>query len=129
VTIYTLNERRPRETSENSSTPVEPVGGPELTREQAFVQTIRAEIDGYFCRLRQLNSLPPDAVFATLSAITARMGEIRLMLVRSDSRRMTALRTREVDPTIEECDRQFRLHSRIQAVRTFEWEVSGKGDV
>ena len=100
-----------------------------LTREQAFVLSVRQELDSYLCRLKTLCSLPPDAVFSVLSMVTARLSEIRLACVRSDSRRLTALRTKEVDPALEECERQFRFHSRIQSVRSFEWEVSGKGDV
>jgi hypothetical protein len=123
MTVLVLRESRRAKPEE---VPDEvPVPHPSISHEQAFVAEVRQEIDGYFCRLKQLNSLPPDGVFATLSAITARLGEIRLSLVRSESRRLTALRTREIDPLIDECDRQFRLHSRIQACRTFDWEVSG----
>lgn len=91
--------------------------------------TIRDEIDTYLCQLKQLGSLPTAEVMLQLSAITARLTEIRTHLYRSDSRRFTALRSREIDPLLVEADRQFRLHSRVQAIRSFEWDVSGRGQV
>lgn len=92
------------------------------TQEQKFITVIREELDSYLVALKQLNTMPPDEVFVTISGITARLAEIRVNLVRTDARRMTALRTKEVDPILEECDRQFRLHSRIQAVRQLEMD-------
>ena len=86
---------------------------------------IQAEIDDYLVRLKNLNSLPPSEVFQTLSAISARMAEIRNRLVRVENRRFTALRTKEVDPLIDEVDRQFKFHSRIHAVRDSEMRLSG----
>ena len=83
---------------------------------------VREEIDGYMVVLKTLRSQPPDEVFLALSGITARLAEIRLMCVRSESRRLVALRTREIDPVLDEVDRQFRFHSRLQAVRQMEWD-------
>ena len=76
--------------------------------------------------LKQLGSLDIEEVFLRLAAITARLTEIRIHLHRVDSRRFTALRTREVDPLLDEADRQFRIFSRLQAVRTFEFEMAGR---
>jgi hypothetical protein len=93
-----------------------------MSAEVAWVIEVRGEIDDYMVTLRKLRSMLPEQVFMELSGITARLAELRLTCVRSESRRLAALRTRELDPLIEECDRQFRFHSRIQAVRTMEWD-------
>lgn len=91
---------------------------------------IRLEVDDYLGRLRGLNSLPSAEVFMTLSAISARLAEIRNRLVRVDNRRFLALRTKEVDPLIDEVDRQFKFHSRIASVRQMEWDATtGSGNV
>lgn len=90
-----------------------------------WVSDIQVELDDYLTRLRDLNSLPPVEVFQALSAISARLAEIRNRLIRTDNRRFTALRTKEVDPLIDEVDRQFKFHSRIQAVRDSEMRLSG----
>lgn len=89
------------------------------------VRPIQIELNDYLRRLQLLNSLPPVEVFQTLSAVSARLAEIRNHLVRTDNRRYTALRTKEVDPLIDEVDRQFKFHSRIQAVRDSEMRLSG----
>lgn len=93
-----------------------------LSAEQEWVIEVRGEIDDYMVLLRKLRSLPAEQVFMELSGITARLAELRLACVRSESRRLTALRSREIDPLIEEADRQFRFHSRIQAVRQIEFD-------
>jgi hypothetical protein len=95
-----------------------------MSAEQRWVIEARGEIDDYMVLVRKLRSLPPDEVFLELSGITARLTELRLMCVRSESRRLAALRTREIDPLIEECERQFRFHSRIQACRTMEADLT-----
>lgn len=96
---------------------------PVLNPEMVFLVTIRDEIDDYFIGLKRLNALPTEEVFAFLSGVSARLVEIRVQCWRSESRRLNALRTREIDPLIEEIDRQFKIHSRIQAVRTFELDM------
>lgn len=89
------------------------------------VVIIQDEINDYLRRLKELNGLPPAEVFQTLSAISARLAEIRNRLIRVENRRFTALRTKEIDPLIEEVDRQFKFHSRIQAVREAEMRLFG----
>lgn len=97
--------------------------------EQQWVAQIRDELDGYFVTLKQLGAMEPDQVMYQLSAITARLSELRMHLCRHPGRRFDLLRTKELDPLIVECDRQYKFHSRIHAIRTFDWEVSGKGQV
>src|ERR1044072_5173098 len=88
-----------------------------------YVQAIRNEIDSYFGMLKQLNEMPSEEIFATLSAITARLAELRTLLWRSDSRRYSALRTREIEPLLETTERLFRIHSRSFAVATQEYDA------
>lgn len=94
------------------------------TQDQRLVDEVRKEIDGYYIMLKRLHVMPPEEVFYTLSSITARVSEIRTHLWRSESRRLAALRSREIDPLLEEADRQFRLMSRHQAVRQMEWDAA-----
>jgi hypothetical protein len=93
------------------------------SQESVWVAAVREEVDGYLVTLRTLNSHPPDEVFALLSGISARLVELRVISHRSESRRLTALRSHEIDPLLEQCDRAFRLHSRIQATRQMEWDA------
>jgi hypothetical protein len=85
---------------------------------------VQVELEGYFHDLTTLNSLPSTECFMMLSAISARAAEIRSRLMSMDSRRGNAMRLRHVDPLLDEVDRQFKIHSRIQSVRQMEWETS-----
>lgn len=86
---------------------------------------LQEEIDEYYSQLTDLHSLPPTEVFQRLSSMAARVAEIRNFLVRQEARRPTALRTKCVDPLLEQIEFQFRLHSRIHSVRDMEFRLSG----
>lgn len=88
-----------------------------------FVAAAREEIDDYFVGLKKLGSWEPAEVFLWLSGVTARLVELRTICWRSESRRLTALRSREIDPLIDECERQFRFHSRVQSCRQIEFDA------
>lgn len=96
----------------------------QVSGEVRLIHELRQELDGYFVQLKRLSTLTPDEVFGTLSAMSARLVEIRGRLWRVDTRRCQALRSREVDPLIEEIDRQFKLHSRAFEVQKFDFEMS-----
>lgn len=121
--------RRNRQASASTPVDTEERSAPEtanarITPEQEWVTAIHQELDDYLVELRSMRSKDPVEVFMTLSSITARLTEIRVICVRSESRRLTSLRTREIDPMIEECERQFRFHSRIQSTRQMDWDMA-----
>ena len=96
----------------------------ERSRARDAVARYQDEIDTYFGILQRLNSMDPVQVFQQLSSICARVSEMRTRLMRSETRRETSFRTREIDPLLEELDRQFRIHSRIQAVREMDLRLT-----
>lgn len=89
------------------------------------VNALRAEMDNYYREMNTLNGLDPMEVFQKLSAFSARASEIRAYCFRVESRQAQALRTQMVDPFLEECDRQFKIHSRLQAIRELEFRLVG----
>lgn len=94
------------------------------TREVDLVRAWRSELDSYFARMKDFSVIEPDEVFRELSAMSARVSEIRGYLVRSQTRLANTFRTQEIDFFLQECDRQFKLYSRIMAIRTLDWEIS-----
>lgn len=84
---------------------------------QDHIRAVRTEIDEFFADMRRFNEMEPDEVLQKLSSFVARAGELRSRLVRSGSNRMQALRTQEIEPFLELCDTQFKIHSRLIAVR------------
>lgn len=84
------------------------------------------ELDEYFTEMKELHGYEPDQVFMRLAGWSARASEIRSQLVRAEGRRAQAFRTREIEPFLDEIDRQFRLHSRVQSVREWDLKLQGK---
>lgn len=85
----------------------------------------REELDGYYELMQEFCALDPHTVFMRLSAMSARASEMRSRLARDDSRRALTLRTREVEPFLDECDRQFKVHSRALTITELEFKMSG----
>jgi hypothetical protein len=95
-----------------------------LPREADLIRAWRAELDSYFARMRNFAALEPDEIFKELSAMSARASEVRGYLVRSQTRLSNTFRTQEIDFFLTEADRQFKLYSRITAIRTLDWEMA-----
>lgn len=110
------------------STPVLPPasGIPGLTLdERSQLQAYLHELDQYYAMIKNFEHEEPDVVLLACSGISARLTEIRAKLQRSGSARATQLRTREIDPLIEEIREQFKIHSRILSAREFDFKLSG----
>lgn len=95
--------------------------------EAGKITRYRAELDQYFAALREFKDYDISEILRSLAAFSARASEIRSNIFRVDTRRLQAFRTRELDPFIEELDRQFKVWSRFQAVREMEFKMSGGG--
>lgn len=89
-----------------------------------WIENYQIELDAYYGSLKSLNAMDPSAAFQTLSSISARVSEMRSQVMRVDSVRCTQFRTRQIDPFLEEVDRQFRTQSRIQTIRDLDYRVS-----
>lgn len=92
--------------------------------EKSHTDNILDEIDSYYRRMKEFNDLEPTEVLQLLSSFSARASEIRSVLQRVDSKRSYAVRTKHIDPFIEECDRQFKVHSRIQSIRETDFKLA-----
>lgn len=89
------------------------------------LESWRAELDVYYEEMQKFEGMDPVEVFLRLSAFSARFSEIRSRVVRTENRRFISFRTQEIEPFLDECDRQFRIHSRIQSTRDLEFRLSG----
>lgn len=95
-------------------------------REQAdLVSLMQEELDGYMQTLKALNGMPPVEVFQIISSYTARATEMRSLMIRRESKKMNSFRTQQVEPFLDECDRQFKIHSRIQSYNEMEARMLG----
>jgi len=95
----------------------------EGTGGQVLLDGWRTEIDGYFEIMRDFPNLSPQDCLVALAAMSARVSEIRTQIVRLKTTRLEKFRTQEVDFFIAECDRQFKIWSRLISVAKFEHDV------
>lgn len=112
----------------NGNVPVLPPPGaqpPVSADERATLQGYIGEIDQYYTMIKAFEHSEPDEVMLACSGISARLTEIRGRLQRSGSARATQLRTKEVDPLLDEIREQFKIHSRVMSAREFDWKMAG----
>lgn len=102
-----------------------PKGVVEISRrpQMSGIEALREEMDGYLEEMGGFHYMTPDEVFRLLSAWTARATELRIQLNRSDNQRANSFRTKEIEPFLEECERQFKFHSRIQATHEMDLKM------
>lgn len=88
------------------------------------LQDLRDEIASFFEVMRSFPDMDPIDTMTALSAFTSRASQIRTNLIRAEDKQQQLFRTRELDPFINECDRQFKIWSRLLSARKLEWETS-----
>ena len=99
------------------------VGQPEPARDR--LDLWKAEIAGCYETMKRLVDMDPTEVFQSLSQFSARASEIRSQIGPVEGKREAAFRIRIIDPFIEECDRQFKIHSRIIAIHEMDARLAG----
>lgn len=94
--------------------------------ELGSVDSVHGELDEMFGVMKRFSRMEPDEVMLHCSAYSARLSEIRMIIHRIEDvhRHWKAVRTREVDPTIEELKFQFNVASRLLSSRAFDYEVT-----
>lgn len=94
------------------------------TPERGSVSGWRDELDEFYGTMKQFGGMEIDEILSHLSSFSARMSEVRGIIVRNEGRLSGNFRTKEVDPFLVECDRQYKIWSRQQAVRQHDWEMT-----
>lgn len=89
------------------------------------LDSIREELDEYYVLMRAFRQNDPADNLVFISGFTARASQIRSNIVRmTEDRRIQNFRTKELDPFLTECDRQFKVWSRLISAIQLEWETS-----
>lgn len=88
---------------------------------------IRAELDRIQSHLHAMYQMEPDMAMRVLSAYSTRLTEISRLLFRVEitDRQYTKIRTMDCIPLLDECDRQFKLHSRMLEARAQDLSLEG----
>lgn len=98
---------------------------PEKGRNADVLDSWRQELAESYVVMKNLGFMDPSDVFLRLSQFSARASEMRSQMVLHEGRREYAFRTKIIDPFIEECERQFKFHSRLQAIREMDARLAG----
>ena len=88
------------------------------------LESWRKEIGQYYQIMKVLVDEDPREAFQHLSQFSARASEMRSNIAIQEGRREAAFRLKIIDPFLDECDRQFRVLSRIHAIRQMEWDMA-----
>lgn len=99
--------------------------GTPKNRSDVVLGAWRDEVQGYAKKMRALYLEHPDDAMAWLSTVSARVLELILATVHSDSRLATKFRVDELIPIRDECRFQFQVSSRRQSVSELDWKVAG----
>lgn len=93
----------------------------------ASIDAVRGEIDDAFADMRDFYTKEPDEVIRMCSGHSARLSELRVRIQRVEDfrREWRSVRTREIEPALEELERQYASASRLHSIRELDFRLSG----
>lgn len=110
-----------------------PVAGPRLNTADvdptvdASIDQVRGEIDDAFADMRDFYTKEPDEIIRLCSGHSARLSELRVRIQRVEDmrREWRNVRTREIEPALEELERQYVSASRLHSIRELDFRMAG----
>lgn len=97
------------------------------TDQSKFLREAREEVDSFYKAMLAFDAADPADIFQQLAAMSARASFIRGHIVRRDyGPQMNNFRTKEIDPFIAECERQFKVWSRYLSVVDLDFKLGSK---
>ena len=95
-----------------------------MTSEEVF-KKLRPELVGYLKEMHTFKDNPDlQEVLRRLSGFSARASWMRNVVVRSPINEIVRFRIDEIDPFLNEVDRQFKIYSRILSSNQFELDLT-----
>lgn len=91
------------------------------------IEQARQEIDDAFEDMKQFYEREPDEVIRLCSGHSARLSELRVRIQRVEDmrREWRNVRTREIEPALEELERQYVSASRLHSIRELDFRMAG----
>lgn len=117
------------QTQQRQATIVSPLAAVSLSAVDPVVGSsvdgVRGEIDDAFADMRTFHNREPDEVFRLISGHSARLAELRGRIARVEgiSRHWGPVRAREVEPALDELQKQYLIASRQLTVRELDWRM------
>lgn len=91
----------------------------------ASIDDVRTEVDDAFADMKTFHNREPDEIMRLSGGHSARISELRVRVMRIEDfqREWKSVRTRELEPCLEELERQFTIASRLHSVRELDWKM------
>lgn len=89
------------------------------------IDSVRQEVDDAFADMEQFHNQEPDHIMRLSGGHSARLSYLRVKIMRVEdvAREWRAVRTQEIEPALEELERQWRNASRLHSVRELDWRM------
>jgi hypothetical protein len=89
------------------------------------IDTVRAEIDDAFADMKNFHNMEPDEIMRMTGGHSARLSELRVRIQRVEDwkREWRNIRTREIEPALEELERQYTIASRLHSIRELDYKM------
>lgn len=89
------------------------------------IDEARQEVDDAFEDMKTFHNREPDEIMRMAGGHSARLSEIRVRAMRIEDfrREWKSVRTRELEPAIEELRNQYQVASRLHSVRELDWKM------
>lgn len=89
------------------------------------INEVRSEIDDAFLDAKTFKDREPDEIMRLAGGHSARLSELRVKIMRIEDMhpQWRNVRTKEIEPTLEELQRQYQIASRLHSVRELDWKM------
>lgn len=92
---------------------------------QEFLEECRPELLQNLQKMYDFhNQFDSREILRTLSAFSARASWMRNLAIRSSKNEIIRFRIDEIDPFLEEVERQFKIYSRLISANEFEYKLT-----
>lgn len=91
------------------------------------IDDVRTEVDDAFKHMETFHNLEPDEIMRLAGGYSARLSYLRVQIMRVEdfAREWRDLRTREIEPALEELRNQREIASRLHSVRELDFKMEG----
>jgi len=92
----------------------------------ASIDDVRGEVDDAYAEMKTFLNNEPDYCMRMISGHSARLSELRVRIMRIEDyrREWGNVRTRELEPCLQELERQYNISSRLHSVRELDFKMS-----
>lgn len=106
-----------------------PMAGPNLSAVNPVVGRsildVRSEVDDAFADAKTFHNREPDEIMRMAGGHSARLSELRVKIMRIEDMdpKWRNVRAREIEPCLDELQRQYQIASRLHSVRELDWKM------